>query len=221
VRIRFSDCVLDTAVRELRLGGQVKPLSPKAFLLLEALAERRPQAIAHEELRRVLWPDAVAGGTTLARLVTEVRAALGDRARSARFIRTLHRFGYAFCAAAVDEPVSAPPAAMAYALQWGRRHVPLEAGENIIGRVPGAVVSPASSKVSRRHARILVVDDGATLEDLGSKNGTCVGERCIDGPVPLHDGDRILVGPVLLVFNAVTRNASTSTLRRATRRTCR
>jgi DNA-binding winged helix-turn-helix (wHTH) protein len=218
VRIRFSDCVLDTEVRELRRGGQVKPLSPKAFLLLEALAGRRPQAIAHEDLRRVLWPDAVAGGTTLARLVTEVRAALGDRARPARFVRTLHRFGYAFCAAAVEESVAAQPPATAYALQWGRRHVPLGVGENIIGRTPGAVVSLASSKVSRRHARILVVDDGAMIEDLGSKNGTCIGDRCIDRPVPLHHGDRILVGPVLLVFNAISQNASTSTLSPAARR---
>ena len=82
----------------------MKPLSPRAFRLLEVLTERRPDAIAQEALRGLLWPDTVAGGTTLARLVHEVRAALGDSARPPRYVRTVHRFGYAFCSTAIEEP---------------------------------------------------------------------------------------------------------------------
>jgi len=221
VRIRFADCVLDTAVRELRRGGQVRPLSPKAFRLLEVLTERRPQAVAQAELRRVLWPQTVAGGTTLARLVNEVRAALGDHARPAQFVRTLHRYGYAFCSEAVEESASERAPLCGYALQWGLRHVPLRAGENIIGRVTGAVISVASSKVSRRHARIVVADEGVTLEDLGSKNGTRLGQQPIDGPVELHHGDHITIGPVLLIFRVSNDQAATSTLGRATKPPCR
>ena len=187
------------------------PLSPKAFRLLEVLAERRPQAVAQNELRDLVWPETVAGGTTLARLVNEVRVALGDHARQPRFVRTLPRFGYACCFPATEEPASTAPAASGYALQWGIRHVPLTIGENIIGRAPDAVLSVASSRVSRRHARILVIDKEVTLEDLGSKNGTRVGEHRIDRPVTLRDGDRIAIGPVLLIFRASSDETATAT----------
>ena len=189
----------------------MKPLSPRAFRLLEVLAERRPDAIAQEELRGLLWPDTVAGGTTLARLVHEVRAALGDSVRPPRYVRTVHRFGYAFCSTVSEEPIQEPASAIEYALQWGRRHVPLTLGEHIIGRAPDALVSVASSKVSRRHARILVAQGGVTLEDLGSKNGTRLGEQRIDRPVSLSHGDRIVIGPVLLIFRASPDQAATST----------
>ena len=211
MRIRFADCVFDTALRELRRGGQLVPLSPKAFRLLEVLAQHRPRAVSQDELRSRLWPDTVAGGTTAARLVSEVRAAVGDRARGGQFVRTIHRFGYAFCFPAVDDPASDPALPIGYALQWGTRHVPLTVGEHIIGRASDALVCLASSNVSRRHARILVVESGVTVEDLGSKNGTRVGNQRVDGAVVLHDGDRIMLGPVLLIFRAPDPESATST----------
>jgi len=42
--------------------------------------------------------------------------------------------------------------------------------------------------------------DGVVIEDLGSKNGTFVGGRRIDGPTPLTDGDEVRIGDVSLVF---------------------
>jgi DNA-binding winged helix-turn-helix (wHTH) protein len=210
VRIRFADCVLDTAVRELRRAGQVVPLSPKAFRLLEVLAERRPRAVSQEELRSFVWPETVAGGTTLARLISDVRVALGDRARGPRFIRTVQRFGYAFCCDAVEDRSDVAPG-VAYALQWGTEHVALAIGEHTIGRAPDVLVSLRSSRVSRRHACVRVAESGVTIEDLGSKNGTRVGEQPIDGPVALHDGDRVTIGPVLLIFRALRVDPTTST----------
>jgi DNA-binding winged helix-turn-helix (wHTH) protein len=35
--------------------------------------------------------------TSLPHLVTELRKALGDDPREPRYVRTIHRFGYAFC----------------------------------------------------------------------------------------------------------------------------
>ena len=193
------------------------PLSPRAFRLLEVLTERRPDAIAQEALRGLLWPETVAGGTTLARLVHEVRAALGDSVRPPRYVRTVHRFGYAFCSTAIEEPNPSPAPATEYALQWGMRHVPLTLGEHIIGRAPDALVSVASSMVSRRHARILVAEAGVTLEDLGSKNGTRLGEKRIDRPMTLCHGDRIVIGPVLLIFRASSEQATSTQVSNAPR----
>ncbi len=59
------------------------------------------------------------------------------------------------------------------------------------------------AKVSRKHARILLQNDGYLLEDLGSTNGTFVnrGRRLIPGnPHRLNDGDEIIVGKTFLRF---------------------
>jgi serine/threonine-protein kinase len=44
-------------------------------------------------------------------------------------------------------------------------------------------------KPSRRHARIVVRGDAATLKDLGSKNGTRCRGKVVTTPTPLADGD--------------------------------
>jgi DNA-binding winged helix-turn-helix (wHTH) protein len=213
VRLRFGDCLLDTSMRELKRGGETVPLSPKAFRLLEVLAERRPSAVSQDELRTLLWPDTMMGGTTLARLVSEVRTAIGDDGDgSTELIRTVHRFGYAFSGAATDLASAAAGASRTgCAIQWGSQLVPLAPGENIIGRSPDALISVASPKVSRRHARILVTGERATLEDLGSRNGTYVGDQRIIAGVDLKQGDRIGIGPAMLIFYACSADAATAT----------
>ena len=45
--------------------------------------------------------------------------------------------------------------------------------------------------VSRFHARIEINGDAATIEDLGSKNGTRISGERLAGRVSLRDGDRI------------------------------
>jgi pSer/pThr/pTyr-binding forkhead associated (FHA) protein len=64
------------------------------------------------------------------------------------------------------------------------------------------------------------VIDGATatLEDLGSKNGTFHGGRRIMGPVPLGDGDEIAIGSVPMTVRVVSMTATTVTRRVAGRR---
>jgi pSer/pThr/pTyr-binding forkhead associated (FHA) protein len=66
--------------------------------------------------------------------------------------------------------------------------------------------------VSRRHAQIVVGERGSALEDLGSKNGTRVGETRVKDKVVLNDGDRIQVGPVLIVYHASASGISTETI---------
>ncbi len=61
-----------------------------------------------------------------------------------------------------------------YRVVWGRREITLDPGDNLIGRDPDAVVWIDDDSVSRRHARISIGEEGATIEDLGSKNGTWI-----------------------------------------------
>ena len=184
-------------------------LSPKAFRLLEALVMRRPDAVSHEELRRTLWSEAANGGTTLARLVSEIRTALGDDDDEQPIVRTVHRFGYAFAEATVEEERTTRPVGR-YAIRWGSQLVPLADGENVVGRALDGVIAVPSSKASRRHARIVVSPESAVIEDLGSRNGTRVNDAVIDGPVELKNGDRIRVGPAVLVFCVAGSSGVTS-----------
>jgi hypothetical protein len=66
-----------------------------------------------------------------------------------------------------------------------------------------SLAGEASTGVSRRHARIELSPDGATLADDGSSNGTLRNDKPIEGTVPLRVGDRIqlgFTGPTLTVL---------------------
>jgi DNA-binding winged helix-turn-helix (wHTH) protein len=204
VRISFGEFTLDTESREFFRDGQAVHISPKAFLLLEVLLERRPAAVPKPVLKDRLWPSSHVSEASLASLVAELRSALADDAREPRFIRTVHTYGYAFCGT-TDAP---PPAAAASGqrdericrLVWRDREITLADGENLLGRDRQAVVWIDSATVSRRHARIVVTDGEALIEDLGSRNGTSVGGKKIQGPVRLADGDRLRLGAATMTF---------------------
>jgi hypothetical protein len=149
----------------------------------------------------------------LSRLVYELRAALGDDARRPTWIRTARGTGYAFCGPAetgTEAPGGSAPAGWCRVI-LKEREVLLGEGENILGRSHEAAVWLRSTSVSRRHARILVAGQTATLEDLGSKNGTTCRGRRLDGPVILGDGDTIRIGAVELTFRIVAPELSTET----------
>src|SRR5205085_7546304 len=99
---------------------------------------------------------------------------------------------------------------------YGLQDFILARGENIIGRSADAAVRIRSDEVSRRHARIVVSAEGATIEDLGSRNGTLVRGRRIERPFDLQDGDEIQIGSVVLVFliSRATRSSATAPARR-------
>jgi len=85
-------------------------------------------------------------------------------------------------------------------LECGGQRFPLLPGANIIGRDSDLPVALNGTTVSRRHARIIVMADGVSLEDSGSKNGTFVGGVRAVSPVRLAHGDEIHIGALLLKF---------------------
>ncbi|MGE5836992.1 MAG: winged helix-turn-helix domain-containing protein, partial [Acidobacteriota bacterium] len=142
MRVTFGEFALDLDSRQL-LGrsGEIH-LVPKAFELLKALIESRPKALAKRELQERLWPDTFVAESNLAILISELRAAIGDSARRPRFIRTVHRFGYAFTGDAVE--ISERPSQSNWSVcwvVWHRRQFRLAHGQNVIGRDPSASVS--------------------------------------------------------------------------------
>jgi DNA-binding winged helix-turn-helix (wHTH) protein len=211
MRLAVENLVFDSDTREVIQDGSAVPLSPKAFALLELLIDRRPKAVPRGEIHERLWPGTHVTPANLANIVTELRSALGDDAREPRLVRTVRSFGYAFMGEARE---TGPPDAarrVSFRLQWGVREIPLAPGENLIGRDPGCGVWIDDTEVSRHHARILVTDAGATLQDLGSKNGTLWNGRKIEVSRSLADGDRIGVGSATLVLRAARHAESTKT----------
>jgi DNA-binding winged helix-turn-helix (wHTH) protein len=200
---RFGEFQLDPQRRQLSRGEEPVHVTPKAFELLSALVESRPEAVAKADLETRIWGQTHVAATSLAGLVAELRAALGERPRESRFIRTVHGFGYAFCGEVQASPDASDPfrvGDLVYRIAWARREVSLRLGENVLGREPDAAAWMDSPTVSRRHACIRVSAEGAVLEDLGSHNGTYVRGERVTEPVPLRDGDEIRLGSVVVTL---------------------
>ena len=104
MRLVFGECEFDTGQRIVLRHGQVIPLSAKGLQLLELLIDRRPEAVAKDDILERLWPGTFVSDASLYNVVNEVRAALGDTPQAGRYIRTLPRFGYAFRAEARPAP---------------------------------------------------------------------------------------------------------------------
>jgi pSer/pThr/pTyr-binding forkhead associated (FHA) protein len=91
------------------------------------------------------------------------------------------------------------------------RRVALRPGDNVVGRDPAAHVWLDAAGVSRRHARILIDGVDVQLEDLGSKNGTTIGNERVAGQTALCDGDRIAFGGLAAVYRQSSVGMSTET----------
>ena len=186
---------------------------PKAFDLLQTLVDNRTRAVSKAELHQRLWPGTFVTEANLAGLVTELRRALGDEPRVPRFIRTVNRFGYAFCAqiASGSEP---PPAKSTRScwLVWSLGEILLHDGENIVGRDPAGAARLDFPSVSRQHACVTVSTDGIRVEDLGSKNGTFLRNERINGAMVLADRDELRVGSVQLTVRILSGGDRTETV---------
>jgi DNA-binding winged helix-turn-helix (wHTH) protein len=215
VKARFDGFVIDSETRQLTRGSDEIHLSPKAFAVLCALVEKRPNVVPKADLFGQVWPDVFVVEGNLNVLVGEIRRALGDDPQQPRFIRTVHGVGYAFCGKAADVPsglsAETPSAAGArFWLTWKTQTFALAEGDSIIGRDPRSQVWLEHDGVSRRHAQIRIgaEADRPTLTDLGSTNGTSVNGKRVDGPTPLADGDVIKVGSVSVKFREWTDGSS-------------
>ena len=199
---RFGPFALDSRTRQLLRDGREATLSPKAFQLLLLLVENRSRAMSRQELHDQLWPSTFVLETNLAGLVAEIRRALEDTAEKPTFVRTMHRFGYRFVGTVHEagEPLDTGEPPLKLWLVWETKQVPLTEGDNIIGRGTDASVWIDAKGVSRHHARIVVRRGEATVDDLGSKNGTYVGADRVTAPRLLADGDQVRLGSVVITF---------------------
>jgi DNA-binding winged helix-turn-helix (wHTH) protein len=185
---RFGAFTFSAERRQVLRDGMEVHLTPKAFDLLTLLIERAPAVVPKPEIHVRLWPDTFVSDATLVGLVKELRRALHDD-RQGAIVRTAHRVGYAFADPLQASAVSKHAIGITCWLESGQRRIPLEEGITTIGRDPGSTIWLDVAGVSRRHVQIMVEHGVASLEDLGSKNGTLICDQPVRGRISLRDGD--------------------------------
>jgi len=85
---------LDLRAGQLWKGEQAIELRPKPWNLMLYMAQRPGELLSKQELMDAIWPDTYVSESSLNQAVKELRKALGDDARSPRFIETVHRRGF-------------------------------------------------------------------------------------------------------------------------------
>jgi Tol biopolymer transport system component/DNA-binding winged helix-turn-helix (wHTH) protein len=94
----FDDVRVDTHLARVLKSGSEVPIEPKAFDLLIFLIENRGRLLGKGELLDAIWKDAMVTENALTREIARLRKTLGDDAKAARYIQTVHSRGYRFIA---------------------------------------------------------------------------------------------------------------------------
>ena len=95
----FGPFRIDASERQLLRDGEVVPLTPKVFDVLLALVQNSGHILSKDEAMKIVWPDTTVEEGNLARNISTLRSALGERPRESQFIETSPWRGYRFIAA--------------------------------------------------------------------------------------------------------------------------
>jgi TolB-like protein/Tfp pilus assembly protein PilF len=95
----FRPFRLDPRERRLLRNDEEVTLTPKVFDILLALVQSGGHIMTKDEIMRLVWPDANVEEGNIARNISTLRAALGERSRPSQYIETIPWRGYRFVAA--------------------------------------------------------------------------------------------------------------------------
>jgi Tol biopolymer transport system component/DNA-binding winged helix-turn-helix (wHTH) protein len=104
---RFEGVEIDAEAFRVTRGGESIRLEPKALELLLFLVANPGRLVTKAEIQDAVWKDTFVTDNALTRLVAQIRKALGDDAREARYIETVPTRGYRFVAP-LETAASAP-----------------------------------------------------------------------------------------------------------------
>jgi DNA-binding winged helix-turn-helix (wHTH) protein len=175
--------------------GTTVRLEPRVMDVLKYLVERAGAVVPRHELVQAVWSTEFVAANTLTHAIFEIRRALGDDPRDPIYVETIPKRGYRVIARITGS--------VDWRRETGRcrywavvdgRSIPLSPGEHVIGRVADANIRIDVPGVSRRHARLRVSGEAVFVEDLGSKNGTYVDGRRVEGATAVRDGSIVRIG---------------------------
>lgn len=134
-------------------------LEPQVMDLLVYLAQAKGEVRSKDDIARALWPDASVNDDALSRTIWKLRQALGDDAKSPRFVQTVSRRGYRLIM-----PVAPLGAAMEAQTETGPRVsatvllasaavlVVLLVGASVILRQPADIAPPMAAQTDEAGA---------------------------------------------------------------------
>jgi DNA-binding winged helix-turn-helix (wHTH) protein len=210
----LGDWLVEPTLDRISMDDRVVQLRPRAMDVLACLAIFGGKLASKRELIDEVWRTEFVSEHALTQVIAELRAALGDDARNPSYIENIPRRGYRLVAQVTPVAASVPPArqvSVPFKLQGEDGDHSLGQGDNIIGRTDEADICIDRTEVSRCHARVVVSGTSATVEDLGSKNGTYLNGERLEQPSFLANGDEIWIGRSVARFRFLIEGEATVT----------
>lgn len=193
----LGDWKVEPTLGRISRNGRYVRLRPRAMDVLVTLALAAGELVSKRNLIDAVWRTEFVSDHALTQVIAEIRAALGDDARKPEFIQNIPRRGYRLVAdvnLVSKAGELANKALLPFRLQGDDVDHPLVQGQNVIGRATDADIYINRTEVSRCHAKVVVQGSTASIEDLGSKNGTYLNGRILEEPTTLSNGDEIWIG---------------------------
>lgn len=94
----FGPFVVDSVRRRLWRDGRLVPITAKPLHVLVVLLEHRDRVVSKDELLNRVWPDTTVQENNLARQISALRRALGQRPDQHDYVVTIPGQGYRFVA---------------------------------------------------------------------------------------------------------------------------
>jgi TolB-like protein/DNA-binding winged helix-turn-helix (wHTH) protein/Tfp pilus assembly protein PilF len=148
--LSFATFEVDPHAGELRKGGRRVHLQEKPLQVLLLLLDHAGDSVSRDQLREALWSadTFVDFDHSLGTAIAKLRSALGDSARSPRFIETLGGRGYRFIAPVTATLVDRPAA--------GPTTIAPTVGAQGFDQIAAAVVVQAAAPEASPHTRAAV-----------------------------------------------------------------
>ncbi|MFO1306454.1 MAG: LpqB family beta-propeller domain-containing protein [Burkholderiales bacterium] len=153
---RIAEVEVRPASNELVVGGTPVRIKPRMMDVLLRLAATPGDVVTRDALIADAWPRRMVNDEVLSRVVADLRAALRDDAREARFIETLPKAGYRLVApvAPIDPAGRSAPSGIAPKPASGPRRIAL-AGTAAAVALAGIVAAVLALKSSGESATSL------------------------------------------------------------------
>ena len=101
---RFADVEVDESNFSVTKAGEVLPLEPKVFKVLQFLVHHPGRVVTKDELLDAVWSGTAVSESSLTRSVATLRRLLGDDIHEPRYIATIPTVGYRFlCEVQISE----------------------------------------------------------------------------------------------------------------------
>ncbi|MDT0632295.1 winged helix-turn-helix domain-containing protein [Rubrivirga litoralis] len=91
---RVGDWVAEPMANQLTRGETVRRVEPKVMEVLACMAAVPGETVTKDEFMAEVWTGTIVTDDVLARCISELRKALGDKARSPSYVETIRKRGY-------------------------------------------------------------------------------------------------------------------------------